>query len=103
MTNTESLTTQVINEGTLVKKIDGYRKYDAKGNLIEESETVITGVDKTDADLTALTTAKIQVTNNKGTELPETGGMGTTILYIIGALLLVGAGVLLVTRKRMAK
>ena len=103
MTNTESLTTQVINEGTLVKKIDGYRKYDAKGNLIEESETVITGVDKTDADLTALTTAKIQVTNNKGTELPETGGMGTTILYIIGALLLVGAGVLFVTRKRMAK
>ena len=46
---------------------------------------------------------QIEVVNQSGAELPSTGGMGTTILYIIGALLLVGAGVLLVTRKRMAK
>lgn len=38
--------------------------------------------------------------NNKGTELPSTGGIGTTIFYVVGGVLLVGAGVLLVTKKR---
>lgn len=41
------------------------------------------------------------VTNNAGAELPSTGGIGTTIFYIIGAILVIGAGVLLVTRRRM--
>lgn len=51
---------------------------------------------------TAYTTATFnQVKNNKGTVLPSTGGMGTTIFYIIGAILVIGAGVVLVTRRRM--
>lgn len=41
------------------------------------------------------------VKNNKGSILPETGGIGTTIFYIIGVVLVLGAGVLLVTKKRM--
>lgn len=41
------------------------------------------------------------IVNQAGTELPETGGMGTTILYVIGAILVIGAGILLVTKKRM--
>ena len=44
---------------------------------------------------------KIQVANNQGATLPETGGMGTTLFYVIGGLLVVGAGVLLVVRIRM--
>lgn len=44
----------------------------------------------------------IDVDNNKGTELPETGGIGTTIFYVVGAILIVGAIVLLVTRRRMS-
>lgn len=43
----------------------------------------------------------LTVTNNQGTTLPETGGMGTTLFYVIGGLLVVGAGVLLVARFRM--
>lgn len=43
----------------------------------------------------------IQVVNLTGTELPETGGIGTTIFYVLGGVLMVGAVVLLVTRKRM--
>lgn len=43
----------------------------------------------------------VQVKNNQGATLPETGGMGTTLFYIIGGLLVVGAGVLLVVRIRM--
>ena len=41
------------------------------------------------------------IQNLSGTELPSTGGIGTTIFYIIGAILVIGAGVVLVTRRRM--
>lgn len=41
------------------------------------------------------------IVNTKGVELPATGGMGTTIFYVIGAVLVLGAGILLVTRRRM--
>jgi len=44
----------------------------------------------------------IQVTNNAGATLPETGGIGTTIFYVVGGVLLVGAVVLLITKKRMS-
>ena len=47
------------------------------------------------------TAVEITVVNEAGTELPSTGGIGTTIFYIIGAILVIGAGVLLVTRRRM--
>lgn len=43
------------------------------------------------------------VENNSGTELPSTGGIGTTIFYIVGGLLAVGAGVVLVTKKIMSR
>lgn len=45
----------------------------------------------------------LTIANNSGATLPETGGIGTTLFYVIGALLVVGAGVLLVTKKRMGK
>ena len=44
---------------------------------------------------------EIQVANNQGATLPETGGMGTTLFYVIGGLLVAGAVVLLVVRIRM--
>lgn len=47
--------------------------------------------------------ASITIANNKGSTLPETGGMGTTIFYIVGGLLVVGAAVLLITKKRMSQ
>lgn len=46
-------------------------------------------------------TVGITVENKQGATLPETGGMGTTLFYIIGGLLVVGAGILLVVRIRM--
>lgn len=42
------------------------------------------------------------VVNNAGTVLPETGGIGTTIFYALGGLLVLTAVVLLVTKKRMS-
>ncbi len=41
------------------------------------------------------------IENQAGSVLPSTGGIGTTIFYIIGAILVIGAGVVLVTRRRM--
>lgn len=44
---------------------------------------------------------EVKVLNRTGLELPSTGGIGTTIFYIIGGILVVGAGVLLVAKRRM--
>lgn len=42
------------------------------------------------------------VENNKGATLPETGGMGTTLFYIVGGALVLIAVVVLITKKRMS-
>ena len=43
-----------------------------------------------------------KIENKSGTTLPSTGGMGTTIFYVLGSVLVLGAVVLLVTKKRMS-
>lgn len=45
---------------------------------------------------------RIDVENNSGAELPDTGGMGTTLFYVLGGIMVAAAAVLLVTKKRMA-
>lgn len=44
---------------------------------------------------------EVKVLNQSGSELPSTGGMGTTIFYVVGSILLIGAAILLITKKRM--
>ena len=46
---------------------------------------------------------KVIVINQAGTELPSTGGMGTTILYTVGGILVLVAAVLLIARRRTEK
>ena len=43
----------------------------------------------------------VPVMNNAGTTLPSTGGIGTTLFYVIGGGLMVAAAILLITKKRM--
>lgn len=45
---------------------------------------------------------EVKVLNQSGTELPSTGGIGTTIFYVLGSVLVLAAVVLLVTKKRMS-
>ena len=45
--------------------------------------------------------AEVGVENKTGTVLPSTGGAGTTMIYLIGAVLVLGSGVLLVTKRRV--
>lgn len=46
--------------------------------------------------------AAIEVVNQAGSLLPSTGGIGTTMFYVVGAVLVLGAGILLVVKKRMS-
>lgn len=46
---------------------------------------------------------KTEITNQKGSSLPSTGGIGTTMFYVGGGVLVAGAGVLLITKKRAKK
>lgn len=43
---------------------------------------------------------KVEIENKSGTLLPETGGIGTTIFYVLGSILVIGAVVLLIAKKR---
>lgn len=52
-------------------------------------------------DKEAASGLKVSVENNAGTTLPSTGGMGTTVFYVVGGGLMAVAVVLLVTKKRM--
>ena len=63
---------------------------DLNGNLVDGQITFAT--DK--GTLTA------NVVNYKGSELPSTGGMGTTILYVAGAVMILAAGAFLVMQKK---
>lgn len=74
----------------------GYNKLD--GSI----EVVITAEENDDATELSYQTVNKTIENNTGVELPDTGGVGTTIFYIVGGLLAVAAVVLLVTKKRMA-
>ena len=81
------------------KAPDGY-------NLLEDAIviTIIEGenggytIKVGDGETTSDTT--VSVVNYTGSELPSTGGMGRTILYAIGIVLILGAGIVLVVRRR---
>lgn len=56
------------------------------------------GAAGTGTDITT-TENLVKIENRTGTVLPSTGGVGTTMMYIVGAALLIGSGVLLITKK----
>lgn len=72
---------------------EGYNAIDPDDNSLKFT---IEDNDYTDNNLIQETT----VVNNAGTPLPSTGGMGTTILYIIGGALVAVSAIMLVAKKR---
>ena len=62
--------------------------------------TSLNGGDKFTGDVRP-GTLSAKVVNEAGVTLPETGGIGTTIFYVLGGILVLGATVLLITKKRM--
>ena len=89
------------------KEPDGYNKLDTPVQVEIKPEysevdgsltTVKYEVDNTDQG----NLSTVSVANSKGNILPSTGGIGTTIFYIAGAILALGAGLVLITKKRLA-
>lgn len=72
----------VVIESTLPTK-GGAASYTVKANNVEAPDYIV------------------RVENKAGTELPSTGGIGTTIFYVVGGGLMVAAAILLITKKRM--
>ena len=69
--------------------------YDFIGNQIVTQPNVVVN------EYNATSGVGFNVENNAGTTLPGTGGIGTTIFYVIGGGLMVAAAILLITKKRM--
>ena len=75
-------------------KIEIIPDYDENGD--EVSVTVAYKVDDIPQESNT-----VGVRNSSGSTLPVTGGMGTTLFYILGSILFVGAAILLIAKKRM--
>ena len=80
---------------TETKQPDGYNKLSKAVKIVIDEEGKIT------VDDGATSTKLVEVENKTGSLLPSTGGMGTTLFYIFGAILVIGSGVVLITKKRM--
>ena len=78
----------------LVKDI----KIEISANQGSDTTEWVSSIKQDDAPITGTI---IKVLNNAGTTLPGTGGIGTTIFYLIGGGLMVAAAVLLIAKKRM--
>lgn len=78
------------------------------GTYTLEESTVPPGYNKAaDQDITITDASRtgdnaIPVVNLSGSELPSTGGMGTTLFYVIGGLMMACAAVILITKRRVA-
>lgn len=99
LTDTKELTPQLISKEIITTS--GERHYDTDGNLVSESSTSTTTKTVT-KNLSELDAAALEIVNQRGTLLPSTGGIGTTIFYVVGGILVIGAGILLVAKKRMS-
>lgn len=101
-----------LDEGTYfleeTKTVEGYNKLDTPVQIdiiptyTETGDECSVTVEYKVDSISQGASHVVGVRNSKGSTLPSTGGMGTTVFYIIGSVMLLGAVVLLVTRKRMA-
>lgn len=80
---------------TETKQPDGYNKLSAPIKVVISEDGTITVGENTSS------VAEVKVENNTGSLLPSTGGSGTTLIYILGAILVLGSSVVLITKKRM--
>lgn len=91
-TNAEALVVGLDDTSYTLKEVvvpAGYNK---------AADATVSGLSRVDAEA-----VEIEVENNKGTELPSTGGIGTTLFYVIGGILLVGAAIILVARRKASE
>ncbi|MBQ6468125.1 MAG: SpaH/EbpB family LPXTG-anchored major pilin [Clostridia bacterium] len=96
-----------------ISSTDGVALFEgiADGTYQIEEIAPPTGYNKLSADVTVTVdskgaghnvTVEQPIVNKKGFELPGTGGIGTTIFYTLGAILVLGAGILLISKRKMS-
>ena len=111
-TGTGDISIEGLNVGTYyleeTEAPAGYNKLTGPIEVEITATTSATSVSETveyrnssETSYTQATDATVKVLNKAGTQLPSTGGIGTTLFYVIGGVLMVVAAVLLVTKKRM--
>lgn len=100
LTETKTLTPQILSTEIITES--GTRYYDEDGNLMSTVTGSATSKSVT-RNLNELDTNALEIVNNQGSLLPETGSIGTTVFYIVGAALVLGAGIFLFVRKRMSR
>lgn len=95
---TNNITISGLDAGTYyLREIEapkGYNKLEA------DVEVTITPTTSADGKTMTLDAVTADVENKSGSKLPSTGGMGTTIFYVAGSILLLGALLLLILKKR---
>ncbi|MBR3244080.1 MAG: isopeptide-forming domain-containing fimbrial protein, partial [Parasporobacterium sp.] len=92
--------TETITEGGYTYDLPKLKSYTIK---IDDATTSTYSMTLEASSITTseATNLPTSIMNTKGIELPSTGGIGTTIFYIIGSVLVIGAGIVMVTRRRM--
>lgn len=78
---------------TETKQPAGYNKLSGPVTVVIDENGKVT-VDGANAD-------PVGVENKTGKVLPSTGGAGTTMIYLVGAVLVLGSGVVLATKRRV--
>lgn len=100
MTQTAKVRINGLDNGTYyleeVQAPAGYNKVKERIEVKIESANLDATVNDTD-----YTSGGIEVVNRTGAELPSTGGMGTTMFYVLGAVLVLGAAIALVAKRRV--
>lgn len=82
---------------TETKQPDGYNKLSGPVTVVIDKDGKV--MVKKGANLEDATEVKVE--NKTGTVLPSTGGAGTTMIYLVGAVLVLGSGVVLATKRRV--
>lgn len=111
-TGTGDISIEGLNVGTYyLEETEAPAGYNKLTEPIEVEITATTSVtsgsetvqykNSSETSYTPATDATVKVLNRAGTQLPSTGGIGTTLFYVIGGVLMAVAAVLLVTKKRM--
>ena len=83
---TNTVEVRIASDGTIVVKY---------GSDVKTTDWVVSG------DGTEEHPYLVVIPNSAGVELPNSGGIGTRLFYIVGGLLTIGAGAVLLTRKRV--
>lgn len=81
---------------------EGYNKLNSRQE-VQIADVNNKATTETDGTNTTYTSGGVQIVNKTGVELPTTGGMGTTIIYIVGGVLMLVTGVILVAKKKTEK